>query len=115
MVNVGGLLVLIMSVYAVIGMKFFWNVKDDGVITTHANFRDFPTALLAMFRVATVGPPLITNYPSSSEAPVSCGGGFACRKTTGTICCTALTMASATSPTSEAVEGTFQSLSSTAS
>ena len=56
MMNVGGLLVLLMSVYAVIGMKFFWNLKDDGVITSHANFRDFPTALLAMFRVATVGP-----------------------------------------------------------
>jgi hypothetical protein len=54
MLNVGGLLVLLMSVYAVIGMKFFWNLKDDGVINSHANFRSFQTALLVMFRVATV-------------------------------------------------------------
>ena len=115
MVNVGGLLVLIMSVYCVIGMKFFWNVKDDGVFTTHANFRDFPTALLSMFRVATVHPPLIANCPSSSEAPVSCGGVFACRKTIGTICCTAPWMVNAISPTLEVAEGTLRSPSSTAS
>ena len=55
MVHVGGLLILVMSVYAVIGMKLFWNIEDDGLVfNSHANFRTFPTALLVMFRIATV-------------------------------------------------------------
>ena len=57
MVHVGGLLMLLMSVYAIVGMKFFWNVKDDlKTVNSHCNFRSFPTAILAMFRVATVRP-----------------------------------------------------------
>lgn len=54
MVNIGALLVLLTSVYAVIGMKFFWNILDDGIFNSHANFRTFPMAMLTMFRVATV-------------------------------------------------------------
>jgi len=67
--NVGGLLVLLMAVYAVIGMKFFWNVKDDGEnLNSHVNFRTFGTAVLAMFRIATVRPLLLLS-DAFSEAP----------------------------------------------
>ena len=60
---------LLMAVYAVIGMKFFWNVKDDGEnLNSHVNFRTFGPAILAMFRVATVRP-LFLPTDAVSEAP----------------------------------------------
>jgi hypothetical protein len=56
-------------VYAVIGMKFFWNLKDDGNnFNSHVNFRTFGPAILAMFRVATVRPLLLLT-DAFSEAP----------------------------------------------
>jgi hypothetical protein len=61
--------VLLMAVYAVIGMKFFWNLKDDGYnYNSHVNFRTFGPAILAMFRVATVRP-LFLPTDAVSEAP----------------------------------------------
>jgi hypothetical protein len=109
MVNIGALLVLLTSVYAVIGMKFFWNILDDGIFNSHANFRTFPMAMLTMFRVATVrSRDFVHILARAVKLRCYCG-----RKTIGTTSCTALWTANAISPTSEVVEGTLPSCSST--
>jgi len=115
LVDIGGLLFLLMSVYAIVGMKFFWNIASDGVVmTSHVNFRSFGTALLAMFRVATVSPCAsadILRPCGSDRYRVYCG----CRVTTGTISCTPLWTGTATSRMLADVEGTFRWSSSTRS
>ncbi len=52
--NVGVLLVLVISMFAIVGMNLFWNLPFDGVLTSHSNFVSFGNAMLGMFRVATV-------------------------------------------------------------
>ena len=117
--NIGCLLVLLMSVYAIVGMKFFWNIPFDGILTSHANFRSFGTALLAMFRVATVSAASLSVSASVRrsgwhQARIVTACQF-CRVTTGTIFCTQPRMATAISPTLAVVEGPLRWSSSTPS
>jgi len=51
--NVGAVLFMFMFIYAIIGMNLFGNIKFADQITRLANFRDFPTAMITLFRIIT--------------------------------------------------------------
>lgn len=51
--NVGGLLILALILFAVLGVEWFATVKLQENLTIHANFRNFGAALLTLFRMAT--------------------------------------------------------------
>mmetsp|Transcript_3541 Transcript_3541/g.12709 ORF Transcript_3541/g.12709 Transcript_3541/m.12709 type:complete len:1714 (-) Transcript_3541:989-6130(-) len=53
LVNVGSVLFLFFFIFAVMGMNLFGYVKMQENITRHANFRNFPNALMLLFRMAT--------------------------------------------------------------
>lgn len=53
LVSVGSLLVLLLFVYAVLGVQFFYNVKHGEFINGYANFRHVPIAMLTLFRSIT--------------------------------------------------------------
>ena len=53
LVNVGGLLVLFIYLYSVLGVFLFSHVKFSDNLNKHANFQDFPTAALTLFRIST--------------------------------------------------------------
>jgi hypothetical protein len=52
---VGGLLLLLLYVYAVLGANLFYAVawRDGGFVGEDVNFRDFPSAFLLLFRALT--------------------------------------------------------------
>ena len=52
-VNVGGLLLLLLFIYAAVGMQLFAKVGYHGAVTPHAHFRRIDTALLTLLRFAT--------------------------------------------------------------
>ena len=51
--NVGGLLILFIYLYSVLGVFLFSHVKYSDSLNEHTNFRDFPTAALTLFRIVT--------------------------------------------------------------
>jgi hypothetical protein len=51
--NVGGLLILALILFSVLGVEWFATVKLQEDLTIHANFRSFGAALLTLFRMAT--------------------------------------------------------------
>lgn len=51
--NVGALLFLFLFLFAVLGVFLFSGVKLQSELDDHANFQDFGTALLTLFRVVT--------------------------------------------------------------
>ena len=51
--NVGGLLFLVFCIYSVLGIQFFFNVKWRLWLNAHANFEDFGTAFITLFRICT--------------------------------------------------------------
>lgn len=51
--NVGGVLSLFFFIYAVMGVQLFHGVKRGTFLDRHANFDQFPRALLTLFRMAT--------------------------------------------------------------
>jgi hypothetical protein len=54
--NVGTLMVLFFFIYAVMAMSLFGQVKyseDSPYLSAHANFSNFPLALLTLFRMTT--------------------------------------------------------------
>jgi large-conductance mechanosensitive channel len=51
--NVGGLLFLVFCIYSVLGVQFFFNVKHRMWLNSHANFEDFGTAFITLFRICT--------------------------------------------------------------
>jgi len=53
LVNVGSVLFLFFFIFAVMGMNLFGYVKIQENVTRHANFRNFPNALMVLFRMAT--------------------------------------------------------------
>lgn len=52
--NIGGLLLLIMYIYSVMGMIFFGDVKRNGNMNEYINFESFSSAFITLFSVATV-------------------------------------------------------------
>uniref|UniRef100_A0A7S3D7M4 Uncharacterized protein n=2 Tax=Palpitomonas bilix TaxID=652834 RepID=A0A7S3D7M4_9EUKA len=51
--NIGGLLLLVFVVFAILGVNFFWNVKHGDMVTDYANFQTFGVAMLTLFRMTT--------------------------------------------------------------
>jgi hypothetical protein len=51
--NVGSVLLLFFFIFAVMGMNLFGRIKMQDNVTRHANFNDFPSAMLLLFRMAT--------------------------------------------------------------
>ena len=67
--SVGGLLLLLILIYATIGMKLFSNAAYDDNITRHANFRTFDNAILLLIRCMTVLPLAYANRPACRSLP----------------------------------------------
>ena len=51
--NVGGLLILFIYLYSVLGVFLFAHIKYSEHLNEHANFRNFPSAALTLFRIVT--------------------------------------------------------------
>ena len=53
MTNIGSLLLLIILMYAILGVNLFAEVKSSGVLNETANFKDLGTAFITLVRVTT--------------------------------------------------------------
>jgi hypothetical protein len=53
LINVGGLLLLILYMYAVLGMILFGEIMRNGIMNAYINFENFFNALVTLFTVAT--------------------------------------------------------------
>lgn len=53
MANIGSLLILIVLIYAILGVYLFAQVKLSGDLTDHANFRSVGTAFITLIRITT--------------------------------------------------------------
>ena len=53
LINIGGLLILILYVYSIIGMIYFGEVKRNGRMNDYLNFESFTSAFITLFTVAT--------------------------------------------------------------
>jgi hypothetical protein len=51
--NIGGLLILLMFIYAVLGVQLFAKIALQGDLTAHANFQDFWGAMMVCLRAST--------------------------------------------------------------
>ena len=51
--NIGGLLILLIYLYAILGVFLFAPVKLQHTLNVHANFQDFGSAFLTLIRMAT--------------------------------------------------------------
>lgn len=51
--NVGGLLLLLLYLYSIVGVILFGDVKRSGIITDTLNFESFPNAFITLFSVST--------------------------------------------------------------
>lgn len=52
--NIGGLLLLFMYTYSIIGMIYFGDVKRNGNMSDYINFETFGSAFITLFTVATI-------------------------------------------------------------
>ena len=51
--NIGGLLLLMMYIYSIIGMIYFGEVKRNSTMNDYINFESFTSAFITLFTVAT--------------------------------------------------------------
>lgn len=51
--NIGGLLILIIYMYSVLGMYLFGTVKRNGIMNDYINFENFINAFITLFTVTT--------------------------------------------------------------
>ena len=51
--SVAALMILMYFVYAVLGVGLFYNVEYKEYINSHANFQDFQSAFMTLFRATT--------------------------------------------------------------
>ena len=80
--NVGSLLFLLLVVFSILGSFMFWNVAHGDYINKHANFSDFGTSFMTLFRILTgeMWPGLLfDSRQGTCEDPVAdqdtgCGG-----------------------------------------
>eukprot|EP00004_Rigifila_ramosa_P019174 TRINITY_DN4846_c0_g1_i3.p1 TRINITY_DN4846_c0_g1~~TRINITY_DN4846_c0_g1_i3.p1 ORF type:complete len:1566 (-),score=403.70 TRINITY_DN4846_c0_g1_i3:850-5007(-) len=83
LMNVGSLLLLLFFIYAVLGVSLFGSVVFQENINSNANFRNFPNALLLLFRSSTGEgwPSLMEDCqvkpPHCSESLGNCGSKVA--------------------------------------
>ncbi|TNV88156.1 hypothetical protein FGO68_gene6076 [Halteria grandinella] len=54
LVNIGGLLLLILYIYSIIGMIYFGEVKRNGNMIDYIGFENFTSAFITLFTVATI-------------------------------------------------------------
>jgi hypothetical protein len=54
MANVGGLLLLFLYIYSVLGVFLFANVKLDDALVTYTNFSNFANAFFTMVQLCTM-------------------------------------------------------------
>lgn len=52
--NIGGLLILIMYIYSIIGIIYFGDIKRNGNMSEYINFETFSSAFITLFTVATI-------------------------------------------------------------
>jgi len=70
MANIGSLLLLIILMYSILAVYLFAEVKLNGSLDNHANFRTLGTSFLTLLRVATGEDwPKIMEALSRSYAP----------------------------------------------
>ncbi|KAK3250165.1 hypothetical protein CYMTET_40447, partial [Cymbomonas tetramitiformis] len=83
MLNVVFMMFIVIYVYGVAGVTIFGEVKHQTFITDNCNFSDFPSAMLALVRIATgeswngIMSDLRVSEPECSEAAGNCGNEFA--------------------------------------
>ena len=53
LINVGSVLLLFFFIYSIMGMNLFGQMRYGENLNRHANFRDFPSAMMTLFRMAT--------------------------------------------------------------
>ncbi len=53
LMNVGGLLLLLLYLYSILGVILFGDIKRNGILTDNLNFETFPKAFVTLFPVAT--------------------------------------------------------------
>jgi len=53
LINIGGLLLLLLYVYAILGINLFGAVKRSGMVDNFANFNNVSSSLLTLLRIAT--------------------------------------------------------------
>lgn len=51
--NVGGLLLLLLYLYSIVGVIIFGDIMRNGIITDTLNFETFPNAFVALFVIST--------------------------------------------------------------
>ena len=52
--NIGGLLLLMMYIYSIIGMIYFGELKRNATMNDYINFESFTSSFITLFTVATV-------------------------------------------------------------
>ena len=53
LVNVGGLLLLLLYLYSVLGVFLFADVKRNGILNDMVNYETFPNAFVTLFIIST--------------------------------------------------------------
>ena len=54
LVNIGGLLLVFIFMYSILGMMIFGNVKRNGIMNDYINFENFAHSFVTLFVVATL-------------------------------------------------------------
>lgn len=97
LVNIGGLLLLLIYLYSIIGMVLFGEIMHNGVITDNLNFETFTNSFCVLWAVATgdgwsdimnsslrkkslyldcLEDPSYEDYVANGYKTVGCGAGF---------------------------------------
>lgn len=79
------LLIVVIFIYAIIGMQMFGNARFQDLLNNDVNFRSFPTAALVLFRLATLDDWNWLMYATAQQEPYctetaewnDCGSTFA--------------------------------------
>lgn len=98
LINVGGLLLLFIFIYSVLGMNFFSTLKFNGPMTAHLHFKNVFDGAVSLFVISTgnnfyelfnaasqknsilfecISNPLYEDYANNNFEPVGCGDSAA--------------------------------------
>jgi hypothetical protein len=53
MANIGSLLLLLILIYAILGVYLFAEVRPNGILDVHANFQTVGSAFLTLIKILT--------------------------------------------------------------
>ena len=81
LINVGALLLLIIFIYAILGVSLFSNIVHGEIVDDYNNFKNFGFAMLVLFKVMTGDEWFhimfdLYHKPAGCEASNTCGSGF---------------------------------------